>query len=678
MPLSLFHLHGDLKDLRFPRLLAALREDEFTGVFQASVHPDGSENDITREVHFLEGSIAWAISTDPEESLRSYLLRNGAITEPQWLQAEEKARDSTLRQALVELGMVGSDELTQIERGRAEEIVLALFTADRGEYRVRERQLAPGTPHLKIDPRVLILKGVLEGGDRALILEEIGSLDTVYVVKRPVIEEAGLNLPGEFQSVLRLIDGKRSVAQICSLLSMPDYFICSVFAALSMVGAVRGSHARSASAPRKPAIVRGAEVAASPAPPARSAPERVEEPAVEPASLAGSAAEPSDAGPVEPIEEIPAQEPAAASPVISTAPFDGEGPVTPLDTIPTDDEEILEVEVLEEPEAEDIGPRPSLPEAAPAPQPRAPEPVPMRPPAFDGPPLRPAAFEPPARPATPEPPPVRPAPADPAPSHGAPPRRAPISIPSPPVRPRADRPAWTPSPPPQESGRHEMADERSRPWFLLGGAMAVGAAALFLILMAQGSGDAGETLPLSADPTLQTSPAPSRPAQAEEGDEGAAPDSPDTRAASVPTPASPVPKPSAVSEPVKPPERVESPRRSPMLEKSDDEQAGRERLLAGDYRAAARHFGRQVSEGPGGYTVQLLMACQDDTVRRAVENGRSSPELFILSTTFQGRSCYRVYWGRYPSQKRAQEAMLRDIPSAFIREKPRVTRLAGS
>jgi len=110
-----------------------------------------------------------------------------------------------------------------------------------------------------------------------------------------------------------------------------------------------------------------------------------------------------------------------------------------------------------------------------------------------------------------------------------------------------------------------------------------------------------------------------------------------------------------------------------MLEKSDDEQAGRERLLAGDYRAAARHFGKQVSEGPGGYTVQLLMACQDDTVRRAVENGRSSPELFILSTTFQGRSCYRVYWGRYPSQKRAQEAMLRDIPSAFLRERPRVT-----
>src|SRR5262249_9576558 len=203
----------------------------------------------------------WAISTDPEESLRSYLLRNGAITEAQWLQAEERARESTLREALVALNLLGSNELTQIERGRAEEIVLALFSAEQGEYRVRERQLRPGPPHLKIDPRALILKGVLEGGDRALILEEIGSLDTVYVVKRPVLEEPGLNLPGEFQSVLRLIDGKRSIAQICSLTTMPDYFVCSVFAALSMAGAVRGSHARSQMS-KRPNIVKGAEVSA--------------------------------------------------------------------------------------------------------------------------------------------------------------------------------------------------------------------------------------------------------------------------------------------------------------------------------------------------------------------------------------------------------------------------------
>src|SRR5512144_1345167 len=107
MPLSLFHLHGDLKDLRFPRLLAALRDDDFTGVFQATLRPDGAagpggsgdpvsagsdDEEITREVHFCAGHIAWAISTDRDESLRAYLLRTGTVTEDRWAEAEEAAR----------------------------------------------------------------------------------------------------------------------------------------------------------------------------------------------------------------------------------------------------------------------------------------------------------------------------------------------------------------------------------------------------------------------------------------------------------------------------------------------------------------------------------------------------------------------------------------------------------
>jgi hypothetical protein len=649
MPLSLFHLHGDLKDLRFPRLLAALREDDFTGVFQASVPGSASEEEITREVHFLEGSIAWAISTDPEESLRAYLLRNGAITEAQWLQAEEKARETSLRQALVDLGLVASSELTQIERGRAEEIVLALFTAERGEYRVRERQLSPGTPHLKIDPRALILKGVLEGGDRALILEEIGSLDTVYVVKRPVLEEPGLNLPGEFQSVLRLIDGKRSIAQICSLTAMPDYFVCSVFAALSMVGAVRGSHARSQT-PKRPPIVRGADVSGqAPAAPA-----------------------PSAATPAEP------------EPPIATQPFEGEGPITLLD----DTADLPEETAV----AEAGGPGPARAEqAAPA--------IIQEPVLIEAAPV--IEPEPPARPEEPRAPVREPAPR-PAPARVAPEprdrpliRKEPLEAPPrrvPPIAPpTASAPATAPAtartgavegwrPEPLE---REMPDERSRPWFLLGGAMAVGAAALFLILMAQGSGDAVENVPLPADPTLQAGAAPAHPdpeppapaAAREDVDETT--DSGDRDAPPI-APAAGPKAPSATPPSVSSSPEVATPPASRMLEKAGDEELGHQKMLDGDYRAAARHFGREVAAGSGGYTIQLLMACQDDTVKRAVESGRSSPEMFILSTAFQGRSCYRVYWGRYPTQKRAQEALLRDIPTAFRSERPRVTRLAGS
>src|SRR5262245_19951100 len=118
MPLSLFHLHGDLKDLRVPRLLAALLDDRFTGVFQASVRSDSAASaapraeaaepaaEITREIHFNAGHVAWAISTSPDESLKAYLLRHGAVTQAHWAEAEERAREGTVRQALIDSGAI--------------------------------------------------------------------------------------------------------------------------------------------------------------------------------------------------------------------------------------------------------------------------------------------------------------------------------------------------------------------------------------------------------------------------------------------------------------------------------------------------------------------------------------------------------------------------------------------
>jgi len=624
MALSLFHLHGDLKDLRIPRLLAALREDDFTGVFQATTRPPGSEagaageelNETTREVHFADGHIAWAISTDREESLKSYLLRNGALTEAQWADAELRARDATLRDALTGLGFVSPRELMQIEKGRAEEIVQALFAEREGEYRVRERQLAPGTPDLGIDPRPLILKGVLELGDRALVLDEIGTLDTVFVVKRSVLEEPGLTLPGEFQSVLRHIDGKRSVAQVCALTSLPDYFTSSVIAALSMVGAVRKNYAKTP--PRSRAeIVKGADVAPAPRPVATPA---------------------DDASPASAEAQLDL-------PPIATTPFPGEGPVTPI--------------ASEEPDA-------SLQEAAVSPEPpadaRPPRATRARGPAGSG--SAPPREEAPSHV---EPRAVKPAAA--ARSRpdavGAGPETLPLIL-------REERRPETFTPSAYDD---DGPDDTSRPWFLIGGAVAVGLAALFLILMAQGPGDAGEIeQPLPVATATDGGGAASATDSPEYTDTSEEPDSA-TAVGEAAVPDTPTGAGDSAGK------GVAAPSASSMLESEPSSPAGgHTALVRGDYRTAARQFGREVSAGSGDYTIQLLTACQDQTVKRAVETAGASPQVFILSTIVEGRNCYRVYWGRYPTQRKAQEALRHDVPATFRKQRsqPRITRLAGS
>ena len=151
MSLSLSDLHGDLKDLRFPRILKTLAKDRFSGVIQVTTTSGDSDDGpatATREVHFSNGHIAWAISTNKQESLRTFLERGHTISDSQWNTAEERAREGSLRQALTELGLVKAEELSAIEQARAEAIVMELFSMPEGEYRVRERQLSPGTPDL--------------------------------------------------------------------------------------------------------------------------------------------------------------------------------------------------------------------------------------------------------------------------------------------------------------------------------------------------------------------------------------------------------------------------------------------------------------------------------------------------------------------------------------------------
>ncbi len=77
------------------------------------------------------------------------------------------------------------------------------------------------------------------------------------------------------------------------------------------------------------------------------------------------------------------------------------------------------------------------------------------------------------------------------------------------------------------------------------------------------------------------------------------------------------------------------------------------------------------------FSVQLLVACSDETVGKALANA-SSPELLILPVNYKGKSCYRLCWGLYDSEGRATAAL--DSVPAYFREggaKPKVSATAG-
>lgn len=68
-------------------------------------------------------------------------------------------------------------------------------------------------------------------------------------------------------------------------------------------------------------------------------------------------------------------------------------------------------------------------------------------------------------------------------------------------------------------------------------------------------------------------------------------------------------------------------------------------------RARIDH-GRLRAQGDG-HTLQLLVACEPDNVRKLIERLGNAESLYVLPYDHQGRRCFRVCWGAFPDRDHA-------------------------
>jgi hypothetical protein len=77
---------------------------------------------------------------------------------------------------------------------------------------------------------------------------------------------------------------------------------------------------------------------------------------------------------------------------------------------------------------------------------------------------------------------------------------------------------------------------------------------------------------------------------------------------------------------------------------------------AGQVSEAARLGRRLAASGnPSHYTLQVVLACDPNNVRRAFDNVHA-PQLTVLPAQYQGRRCYRLCWGDFPDAGKARAA----------------------
>ena len=84
----------------------------------------------------------------------------------------------------------------------------------------------------------------------------------------------------------------------------------------------------------------------------------------------------------------------------------------------------------------------------------------------------------------------------------------------------------------------------------------------------------------------------------------------------------------------------------------------RQQLAAGNLNGAARSFLAQLrASSANKFTIAVGLYCDEDNAGRIVTSASGSEQIFILPTTVQGRSCYRIMWGLFDTRQAATSSM---------------------
>jgi hypothetical protein len=616
-------ISGLIDPKAFPFLLVDLHRHGATG----SLKVEGPS--YQKALYFRGGRVLFGSSNDPRDQLGAILIESGKITPEQLEDVSAKmGPGSPLAKVLADTGFVNQRELGEAAQVKVERILSDVLSYDTGSFEFEDGVLPKGAVDLKLSTEKLVLSAVRRISDRNFVLRHLEGLDVTFA---PSLEAAGSvpELEMDAEDLLEQIDGNATLKEAAARTRLDEFDAAKIACALLFLGVIKRANPHTGLVPGAP-------------PPAAFEISDSDGPELDLTATVHAAFKAREPEPV----------PATAAPLPLVPP-----PAQPAAIV-------FEPPVL-------IPPPPPAPPAPPSGPERT----------------RPALTLPDAL-VPPPPRSVTPAPASVAPRFNTPPPRdredkLPL-VPPPVVESTATRAVSRPSKddlaavdallnsrtvegPMAAFEKNDGAVDRWTPEFGVRAPvnpMARGPRSRGPLLAVAGLA-AAAAAGVGAWYYLRAAPGTKSPTATTLVDSQPVPSQTVASAAPVPTSAPPaaataVPTAAATAVPTIPAPPATVPASSGPVSLVQ----ARTLMRQGQLPQAARGFASNVKAAPGGtLSVQLLVACAPETVQKAAA-AVDSPELYILPVSYQGRECFRLCWGVYPTQARAT-AGLRALPPYF-------------
>jgi Domain of unknown function (DUF4388) len=226
---------GDLSEIGLPDILEFLRSSHKTGILNFR------QDRIRKSLHIKDGNVIFASSNLPEERLGELLLGWGIIEKDQFHQSvallSPKKRQGRI---LVEMGAITPKQLWEGVQNQIRHIVYSLFNWHQGIFYFVEGDL-PSHENITADVGVteLVIEGIRRIKNVNGLQQKFPSRKLLLIQIDPPSQQEQVTLESFEKHVLELIDGKRTLQEICRDSEIGEAETIKVLYMLLSIGYIR-------------------------------------------------------------------------------------------------------------------------------------------------------------------------------------------------------------------------------------------------------------------------------------------------------------------------------------------------------------------------------------------------------------------------------------------------------
>ncbi len=222
---------------------------------------------VEKRIFFKAGRVISSASNDPRDYLGQFLISHGYLTEAELMKAMEVQQQSgiLLGKILVMIDVISEPDLLRLMRLKAEEEIYDIFLWREGDFKFIDDQL----PSMEMIPLQVDVTGIIMEGTRRVDewerIREVIPHDVMIPIVAITIPVAELSEVQ--QTIVKAIDGKRTIAEIELEARTSLFAVCSTLHRLAREGFIRmtepGMRAEKESAPFEEAAVNESDEVAS-------------------------------------------------------------------------------------------------------------------------------------------------------------------------------------------------------------------------------------------------------------------------------------------------------------------------------------------------------------------------------------------------------------------------------